>query len=147
MRTRILRRSKKGPDARALRGAAAVILESLELGNTELSVLVTGDKEMWGLNLRYRGKDKPTDVLSFSQTEGEFGDIEPGVLGDVVISVDTAQRQADEKGHSLQREMDILLIHGILHLAGYDHEKGRSEAAKMKAKEKQLLAALEKKAV
>lgn len=84
--------------------------------------------------------DKPTDVLSFPLMEpddrGKF--FMPGgraVLGDVIISVDTARRQADERGHSLQREVQILLVHGILHLLGHDHENGGAEAVRMAAEE------------
>jgi probable rRNA maturation factor len=83
----------------------------------ELSVLLVDDFAITGLNLQYRGKDRPTDVLSFYQAESqaERGDL----LGDVVISVDTAKRQADERGKNLDEEMDLLLAHGILHLLGY----------------------------
>lgn len=91
------------------------------------------------MNREYRGKDRPTDVLSFSQTEGDFPGVEPDILGDVVISIDTAGRQAEDKGVSLEREIDILLIHGILHLAGYDHEKSREEERRMREREKALL--------
>ena len=77
------------------------------------------------LNRDYRGKDRPTDVLSFSQLEGEPmqpEEEEPVALGDIVISIDTAKRQAAEKGHSLSDELDLLVVHGMLHLLGYDDE-------------------------
>jgi len=109
------------------------------LENEELSILLTDDEEMRSLNRDYRGKDKPTDVLSFSQTEGEFGEVGGGVLGDIVISLDTARRQAEEKGHSFEKEIDVLLIHGALHLAGYDHERGKKEARAMRKKEREML--------
>lgn len=104
---------------------------------TEISLVFTDDKTIQELNKNYRGKDKPTDVLSFSQLENpEFG-IEPITLGDLVISVETAKRQAKKYEHSLQREIERLLIHGTLHLLGYDHEKvDKNIAQKMRRKEK-----------
>lgn len=81
----------------------------------------------------------PTDVLAFSQTEGDFANLNPDILGDVVISVDTAKKQAEESAHSLEIEIFILLIHGILHLMGFDHEKSKKEAEKMQSKERKLL--------
>jgi len=111
-------------------------------GDAELSVALIGDSEMRKLNLDYRGVDRPTDVLSFSQTEGEFGDIAPDMLGDVVVSVDTALRQAKEAGHALEEELDLLIIHGVLHLLGYDHQKGADEEKEMKGLEKEVLKAL-----
>ena len=118
------------------------ILSALSLENAEVSVLLTDDTEIRSLNRDYRGKDRPTDVLSFSQLEGDFGEIEPDMLGDVAISVDTAARQAAAKGHSLDEELDILLVHGILHLAGYDHEAGAEKARAMRTKEKEILTVL-----
>lgn len=85
----------------------------------ELSVVFCDDAFMQALNLQYRGQDKPTDVLSFTQDGIPGG---PEVLGDVVISLDTARRQAREQRHSLAREVEWLLCHGVLHLLGYDDE-------------------------
>ena len=82
--------------------------------------------------------DSATDVLAFAMQEGEFTQITPDLLGDVIISVETAQRQAQEAGHSVKQELGILLIHGLLHLAGYDHMTDE-EAIRMQAKEKELL--------
>jgi len=97
---------------------------------------------MRSLNRRYRGKDKTTDVLSFALQEGMFPDIQPKVLGDIVISVPSASRQAAGAGHPLSREIERLLIHGLLHLLGYDHERGPHEALRMQRKERQLLEGL-----
>ncbi len=108
-----------------------------------MSVLLTDDEEIRRLNRDYRGKDKPTDVLSFSQAEGEFGDVVPDMLGDVVISIETARRQASESAISLESELDSLLVHGILHLAGYDHELGAKEAMAMRALEKKIMSKLQ----
>lgn len=91
---------------------------------SELSILLTDDEEMHQLNKEYRGIDRPTDVLSFSQMEGEEfvseGDLIQ--LGDIVISVETAQRQADARGKSLEQELELLVAHGVLHLLGYDDQ-------------------------
>ena len=82
----------------------------------EVALVLTGDRALRTLNARYRGKDKPTDVLSFPGPGGEVG------LGDIVISVDTAARNAKEYGRTLPQELDILALHGFLHVLGYDHE-------------------------
>jgi probable rRNA maturation factor len=96
------------------------------------------DPEIHTLNRQYRGKDKPTDVLSFPLAD----ELQPLLLGDVVISVETAARQAQQRGHALRGELQTLLIHGILHLLGYDHEVSRSEAIRMRRKEREVKAVL-----
>jgi probable rRNA maturation factor len=96
------------------------------------------DREIHSLNRQYRGKDKPTDVLSFPLADA----LQPSLLGDVVISVATAARQAQRRGHSLREELQTLLIHGILHLLGYDHEVSRREAIRMHRKEREVKAVL-----
>lgn len=88
----------------------------------ELSILLTGDAEIQKLNHRYRHKNRPTDVLSFSQLEGKGNFPEPVSLGDVVISLQTAEKQANSAEIPLNEEILRLLIHGILHLLGYEHE-------------------------
>ncbi len=93
---------------------------------SEVSLLLTDDQEIQKLNKKYRNIDAPTDVLSFSQIDASKCSLHPlcndeYLLGDIVISVETAQRQADELGHSLLHEINLLLIHGFLHLIGYDH--------------------------
>lgn len=94
------------------------------------------------LNRRYRSQDRTTDVLSFSLREGSFPDIQPRMLGDIVIAVPVAVRQAKEAGHSTSREFDRLLVHGLAHLLGYDHERGPREALRMRKKEQQFLRSL-----
>jgi probable rRNA maturation factor len=115
-----------GVDPRALEKLAAHALALEAVGRpAELSVLLTGDAAVHELNRTYRHTDTPTDVLSFSQAEGEefaVPDGEARHLGDVIISVDTARRQATEYCLALQDELAHLLVHGILHLLGYDHE-------------------------
>lgn len=98
--------------------------------NGELSILLADDVTLKRLNKQFRGKNKPTDVLSFP-APAEFEDL----AGDLAISIDTAQRQADEFSHTLDEELRVLLLHGILHLAGYDHE---ADSGEMAAKELEL---------
>jgi len=104
-----------------------------------LSVLFVGDRAMRTLNRTWRNKDRATDVLSFPLREGWFLHIQPDMLGDIVISVPFAERQAKAEGHSLAVELDRLLVHGLVHLLGYDHEQGLTEARRMERKERQLL--------
>lgn len=108
---------------------------------SELSVLLADDPTVHELNKAYRGTDGPTDVLSFSQSEGEpFAQPEEAVphLGDVIISIDTARRQALEYAVSLHDEVAHLLVHGVLHLLGYNHEE-TSEAEVMRRHEDAIL--------
>lgn len=112
--------------------------------DSELSVVVTGDLGIRRINRDYLGKDRPTNVISFAMTEGEFGDINPATLGDVIISADTAAREAEEGGISFWSRLCFLLLHGILHITGYDHERsGEEEARRMEAKEREVFAILE----
>jgi probable rRNA maturation factor len=109
---------------------------------SELSLLIVDDGEMARLNQQYRQIGHTTDVLSFPMIEGEFSDIAPEMLGDVVISVETAKAMSDETGAALESVLDLLLVHGILHLLGLDHEVGPVEAREMKLKTVELLAML-----
>jgi probable rRNA maturation factor len=115
------------------------VLKSMGLSSGELSILFMDDEGIRELNRDYGKKNMPTDVLSFPMREGEFGDINPSLLGDVAVSLDTAKRQAEERGETLEEELDFLLVHGILHLLGYDHEKSPSEAKIMRGEEKEIL--------
>ena len=96
------------------------------------------------LNETYRGINKPTNVLAFPMQEGQFSDITPGLLGDVVISLETAEKEAITAGISLEERTSQLLIHGILHLLGFDHEMGDKEADAMEKKSLELLRVVEK---
>jgi probable rRNA maturation factor len=125
-----------------MRTRLATLLRSIGLPDAELSVLFIGDRAMRTLNRRYRGKDETTDVLSFSLREGRFPSIQPDMLGDIVISIPVAARQARREGHSIAREIDRLLVHGLVHLLGYDHERGPREARRMTRKELALLKGL-----
>ncbi len=119
---------------------AQQILRSADNAGAELSLSLVGDRRMRGLNARYRHKPRPTDVLAFAARDAP----QPAtrLLGDVVISLDTARRQARRAGQSLDRELVTLLIHGILHLVGYDHERSARDASRMRRKERAILHAL-----
>jgi len=110
--------------------------------DAELSVLVVDDDEMARLNGQYRRIPSTTDVLSFSMLEGELGDVCPELLGDVVLCAPVARRMALRGGFPLQEILDILLIHGILHLLGYDHVQSPEEARLMEARSLEMLALL-----
>ena len=126
-------------DKRKIRRAAVMLLKHLDCSDKEISLSFVNDKTIQKLNKQYRNKDKPTDVLSFSLQEGEFSNINPHILGDVVISVDTAAADASKGSLSLEQEINFLIIHGLLHLLGYDHENTtKEEAKKMQKKEKDL---------
>ena len=130
-------RGRRAPALAArLARSARRLLRALGLERAELSVLLVSDREMRRLNHRWRGRDRPTDVLSFAQGEGAAPP--DGLLGDVVISVDTARCQAAERGETLGREGERLLIHGLLHLLGYDHERSAAEARRMQRRERAL---------
>ncbi len=97
------------------------------------------------LNREYLGRDKPTNVISFPMQEGDFAELNPETLGDVVISAATCAREAEAAGMAFQSRLAFLLLHGILHLTGFDHERcGAAEAQKMEQKERELFALLEK---
>jgi probable rRNA maturation factor len=110
------RRLQPGRLRRVLEGAA----RALDVSG-EVALVLTRDPAVRELNARYRGKDKPTDVLSFPGPGGEAG------LGDIVISVDTAERNARRLRRTLPRELDVLALHGFLHVLGYDHETDDGE--------------------
>ena len=143
-------------DQRRVKRWVSLILKKLGCIKSEISILFVDDDEIQVLNRDYRGKDKPTDVLSFPQIEIGKGigrgkgekktrkyslpsPLPIPVLGDVVISLETAKRQAKERGHPFIREVLILLTHGILHLLGYDHEGDRKEAVEMRRMEKEII--------
>lgn len=112
---------------------------------TELSVSIVGDRSIRRINRDYLAKDRPTNVISFSLQEGDCTGISPHALGDVVISIDTAVREADEANMGRFERLCFLLLHGILHLCGYDHERsGEHEARKMEQKERELFRILKK---
>ncbi|NOZ78683.1 MAG: rRNA maturation RNase YbeY [Acidobacteria bacterium] len=122
-------RRPQGPTARPLRRLVREALTSLDQDHVEVSLLLTDDARIQELNRRYLDRDRPTDVLSFPD-----GDRLPDgfrLLGEIVISLDTARRQAGELGHSTLRELQELALHGVLHLLGYDHERDNGEMERL----------------
>lgn len=105
----------------------------------ELSLLITGDAEIAELNQRYLNRQGPTNVIAFPQQEGELAGLTPGLLGDVVVSLDTARREAAENGLEADEHLMRLLIHGLLHLLGHDHVHNEDEARAMEELTEKLL--------
>jgi probable rRNA maturation factor len=124
----------------ALHRIAETLLRAVKQSRAELSIALVGDREMRPLNAKYRKKYQTTDVLSFFVEDQPLSGAK--ILGDVVISVEQARRQAKERGKTLQSEMVTLLIHGILHLLAYDHEISPRQAQIMSAYERKLYAHL-----
>lgn len=124
---------------------AVLVQENFE-GSAEISVTFVDDEQIKELNKKHRDIDKSTDVLSFPLGEDGKYDVNPEtgakILGDIVISMETAVRQAEEYGHPLQREVAFLTVHSMLHLLGYDHVNGGLEAVHMREKEEAVLTQL-----
>ena len=141
MRVDIVNLSKgRRVSAQKIKGKAHRILKLLKENQSELSLALVGNGQIQKLNSQYRHKNEPTDVLSFPQEEN----LPKGkkLLGDVVISVEQAEKQAKEGMKTLEMEIEMLLIHGILHLLGYDHEVSPKEARRMKRMETKIQRAL-----
>jgi len=117
---------------------AARILADLALPDAELSILLVNDIQIQELNRRYLHRDKPTNILAFPMRKGEFSSLHPHLLGDLAISVETAQRQSNRFGLDDMEMVILLMIHGILHLIGYEHEGKKKGAREMALKQKQL---------
>ncbi len=135
-----------------LRGVAGQVLASQNVGaDVELGLVIAGQDRVQELNREYRGRDEPTDVLAFSTVEETGADSPPFIsppdgllhLGEVIISYPQAVMQAEEHRHPLKREIAILIIHGVLHLLGYDHEEPERER-QMRAREAEILSDIEK---
>ncbi len=125
-------------DLRRLRHSLKAITNYLECGDKEISLVLADNRTIQELNKEYLGRDYPTNVISFSLSEGKFGNINPAVLGDIVISVEKALSDAGKTFFA--DELDFLAIHGVLHLLGYDHE-GRAStasAARMEKREREV---------
>lgn len=132
---------RAGLDRRRLRQQAARLLRELGCPRAELSIVLVDDAAIAELNARYRGVEGPTDVLSFSLLDGAHAEHHGALLGDVVVSLDTAAAQARRARRTLDDEVLRLLIHGTLHLLGHDHER-RDEARRMRAQERRVWRAL-----
>lgn len=137
LRVRLRRLAKRQA---SLVRAAESVLASVGESHSELSLELVGDRRMRRLNRMYRKKDRTTDVLAFPMRESH--NPYPLLLGDVVISVPTARRQAKESGRSLGDELAALLVHGVLHLCGYDHERSAREAVRMRRRETAIVKTL-----
>lgn len=131
------RRGLPAVDRRLLRKRARRVLRELDRAGSELSIALVDDEEIGSLNERWRRKSRPTDVLAFSLLEGVHSEYRGDLLGDVVIGLETAERQAGRGRRSLDDEVARLLIHGTLHLLGHDHRRA-AEARAMRAEERRL---------
>lgn len=126
-------------DKRRIRSTVLKIMKMLDCADQELSISLVDNDYIQELNKHYLGRDKTTNVISFSIREGEYGNINPQLLGDVIISVDTAMKDAAKGKLSIDQEIDFLMIHGILHLLGFNHENtSQAETNRMQQKEKDL---------
>jgi probable rRNA maturation factor len=130
---------KKKIEIDKVRTVAQDILNALGSRDVQLSILICDDSEISVLNRKYLGRTGPTNVISFPMQEGEFPDVFPELLGDVVISAETADREAREIEQDFEMRFIELLVHGILHLKGYDHEKDETQALEMEKKSRELM--------
>jgi len=122
-----------------IKQTAQVILNALDCPDGELSILIVDDLQMEVLNSKYLDRSGTTNVISFPMQEGDFSNITPQLLGDVVISIETAYKEGEIAGISMEERFTQLLAHGILHLFGYDHENSKEEADRMEKKSNELL--------
>ena len=125
-------------DRRKIGAAARRVLKALGGEGYELTVVLVDDREITRLNRQYFRRNRPTNVISFPQQDDSPVSLRSRILGDVVISAETAQRDAGEAGEKVQDEIFFLLIHGILHLLGYDHEGAKEERLYMERKEREI---------
>ena len=139
MKIWIRNRQKHIPlNLRKIRRGAQRILTELGLLEAELSLLFVNDLQIQVLNRRYLRRDKPTNVLAFPMRKGEFSTLHPHLLGDLVISVETAKRQSNRFGLDEMEMVILLMVHGVLHLIGYEHEGTKKGAREMTLKQKEL---------
>ena len=124
----------------SVRTKAAVILNALDCPEGELSIVLVDDEEIAALNQTYLQRSGPTNVIAFPMQEGEFSEVTPNLIGDVVISMDTCRKESEAAGMPFEERLAELLIHGILHLFGYDHVNDAGEARQMAAKSADLMA-------
>ncbi|MEE4262439.1 MAG: rRNA maturation RNase YbeY [Desulfobacteraceae bacterium] len=133
------RQSRHRISLKKIKQTVQVILDALDCPDSELSILIVGDPQIEELNQQYLNRKGPTNVIAFAMREGEFSDLSPHLLGDVVISTDTAAREAQIASTSMERRFNELLVHGILHLLGYDHEASEDDARVMEDKSRELM--------
>jgi probable rRNA maturation factor len=139
------RQKKINVDLRRVKHVLNKIMNYLDCKDKEISLLFVDNNEIRKINKRYLNLDYSTNVITFSLTEGEFGNINPKILGDIVISVEKALKDAEEAGIELNDELEFLMIHGMLHLLNYNHENtSEDEAQKMQRKEQEIFGILKK---
>ncbi len=128
---------------RSIRSSMTKAINCLKCRDREISLILVDDPGITVINAEYLGRNRPTNVISFSMQEGEWGEIQPALLGDIVISVETALRDSLSNQIDLEDEILFLFIHGLLHLLGYDHENGNeTDADLMKAREKEVFSSI-----
>jgi len=115
----------------------------LDCDDAELSILIVDDSQIAILNKKYLRRYGPTNVIAFPMRTDPFSNINPELLGDVVISMETAEKEGKNIGISIEERFTQLLVHGILHLLGYDHEMSEQEADKMEKKSEEILKLIE----
>jgi probable rRNA maturation factor len=138
------RQSKLKATPKEIQKKAQAILNALGCPDGELSILIADDSQIAILNKKYLNRSGPTNVIAFPMQEGEFSTMTPQLLGDVVISIETAEREGQMAGIQTEERFTQLLIHGILHLFGYDHEKDARESLRMDRKSDELIKLIEK---
>ena len=133
------RQSRHKIALKKIKQTVQVILDALDCPDGEISILIVDDPQIEELNQQYLNREGPTNVIAFAMREGEFSNLSPHLLGDVVISADTAAREALMAATSLEGRFNELLVHGILHLMGYDHETSKKDARIMEEKSRELM--------
>jgi len=133
------RQSRHRISLKKIKQTVQVILDALDCPDSEISILIVDDPQIEEFNQQYLNRKGPTNVIAFAMREGEFSDLSPHLLGDVVISTDTAAREAQIASTSMARRFNELLVHGILHLMGYDHETSEDDARVMEEKSQELI--------
>lgn len=143
MEVLITNRQNKYPiSTERIQATAGKLLEALGKTDAELSLLIVDDQQIEEINKTYLGRSGPTNVIAFPMGDSGFTEVQPELLGDVVISVQTADLEASDAGYPREDRFNELLIHGILHLLGYDHEINEQDARQMEEKSDELIAYL-----
>jgi len=133
------RQKRQRVDIGRMRRHLKRLLNEFNLKEAEISILLVDDDQIRKINMTYLNRDRPTNVISFSMVEGSYGHIHPEILGDIIISTETAARDALAGQIDFMDEMEFLMIHGLLHLIGYNHENtSAAESEKMKIREREL---------
>jgi probable rRNA maturation factor len=133
------RQNKHKISLKKVQQKARAILNALACPDAELSILIVDDLEIEDFNKKYLNRSGPTNVIAFPMRSGQFSNIAPHLLGDVVVSIETAASEGKMAGISIEERLIQLLVHGILHLLGYDHEKNKKQAYEMEQKSNEIL--------